>query len=140
MEGDGALALECYEILSTVKAAVQVCHLPNTAAVSKRIANINTSEQYWISYAKTCIQPGVDYFHSKFGIAGDLLPAVNAFKAARLFLPSKINDLKPEASTVDTLRSFKFLNNDLVMNELKAELSKYLAVAEGVSTDTPALQ
>ena len=82
----------------------------------------------------------MDYFHSKFGTAGDLLPAVNAFKAARLFLPSRINDLKPEASTVNTLRLFKFLNNDLVMNELKAELPKYLALAEDVSAATPALQ
>ena len=29
LEGDGLLAIECYEILSSVKAAIQVCHLPS---------------------------------------------------------------------------------------------------------------
>ena len=62
----------------------------------------------------------------------ELQPAVNAFKAARLFLPSKINDLNPNAAAVEPLRAFKFLDNDRIMNELKSELPTYLAIAEDV--------
>ena len=46
LEGDGPLAFECYETLSRVRAAIQVCHLPNTAAISKRIASPTKSEDY----------------------------------------------------------------------------------------------
>lgn len=62
LEGDGPLVLECYEILSRVKAAVQICYLPNTAAVAVRIVTTTMSEQYWVTYAKACTQPGFDYF------------------------------------------------------------------------------
>lgn len=46
LEGDGFLALECYGILSTVSAPVRGCHLLNTHAVVRRIANVTMSEQY----------------------------------------------------------------------------------------------
>ena len=55
LEGDGQLAIECYEILSSVKAAVQVCHLPNTVAISKRLATTALPEDHWIQYAKACV-------------------------------------------------------------------------------------
>ena len=131
LEGDGPLALQCYEILSSVRAAVQVFHLPNTVAVAKRVASPTRSEQHWIDYAKSCIKPGYDYFYSKFDCA--LLPVVDAFKAARLFNPAKINDLKPDGSTVETLRAFKFLDNDRAINELSSELPLYLALSEDLS-------
>ena len=83
LEGDGPLALECYEIISGIKAAVQVRHLPNTNAVANQIASVTKSKQCWMDYAKACIQPGIDYFTIKFESV--LQPAVNAFKAARLF-------------------------------------------------------
>ena len=110
LEGDGPLAFECYEVISSINAAIQVCHLPNTIAVAKRLANSCTTEQNLVDYAKACIQPVYDYFHQKFYL--ELRPVVDAFKSARLFLPTKVNDLKPDVSTVDTLRAFKFLDND----------------------------
>lgn len=36
---------------------------------------------------------------------------------------------------VDLLRVFKFLDNDLVINELKSELPAYLATTEDVAVD-----
>ena len=106
LEGDGPLALECYEILGVVKAAIQVNHLPNTTAIAKKIASTGQTEQFWMDYAKRCTQPAFDYFHSKFDV--DVPPAVNAFKSACLFQPSKISNLKPDALSVESLRSFPF--------------------------------
>ena len=60
-----------------------------------------------MDYAKACIQPGYDYFHQKIEL--ELCRVVDAFKLARLFIPTKINDIKPDNSSVDSLRAFKFL-------------------------------
>lgn len=76
-------------------------------------------------------------FHCKF--YADLLPTVNAFKAARLFLPPKINDIKPDTSTVDSLRAFKFLSNSEIIDNLKSELPTYLTTAEDVAADVAPL-
>ncbi len=135
LEGDGPIALECYEVISSVKAAIQVCHLPNTLAVVKRLASPPMSEQSLVDYAKACIQPGYDYFHLKFD--SDLRTVVDAFKSARLFLPTKVNDLKLDASTDDSLRTFKFLDNDQTLHDLKSELPTYLALAEDVAEVNP---
>ena len=52
------------------------------------------------------------------------MPIVIAFKAARLFNPEKVSDLKPTASTIEV---FAFLVN--VRLNLKAELAEYLSLA-----------
>ena len=133
LEGDGPLAIDCYEVLSSVKAAIQVCHLPNTVAISKRLATTVLPEDHWMKYAKECITPGYDYFKAKFG--QELCAVVEAFKAARIFHPAKVNFLKPDCTTIDTLRSLKFLDNDQVLGGLKSELPTYLAVSEGTADD-----
>ena len=81
-----------------------------------------------MDYAKGCIQPGFEYVRTKFDV--ELLPAVNAFKSARLFLPGKICHLKPDASSVNSLQAFPFLHVDDTINKLKSELPAYLALAE----------
>ena len=48
LEGDGPLAIPCYEVLSSLKAAVQVCHLPNTVAISKRLAITALPKDHWM--------------------------------------------------------------------------------------------
>ena len=131
LEGDGPLALNCYDILNGVKATIQVCHWPNTVAIAKRIASQQYSEQSWMLYASNCVKPGLDYFTVKFD--GDLLHIVDAFHGARLFDPTKVNDLNPDTSTVEILRSFKFFNNDEIIENLKSELPTYLAAADGVA-------
>ncbi len=104
LEGDGPLALKCYEVISDVKAAVRLCHWPNTTAVAKKVANQQHSEQIWMKYASNCVKPRFDYFTAKFD--EDLLPLVNAIKSARLFDPTKVCDMKPNTAAVDTLRSW----------------------------------
>lgn len=131
LEGDGPLALTCYGVVRGLKAAMQVQHRPNTAAIARKIATQHHSEQSWMQYASNCVKPGLDYFTAKFD--GDLQPIVDAFKSARLFDPGKLSDLKPNAAAVDTLRSFKFLDSDEVIENLKTELPTYLAAADGVA-------
>ena len=138
LQGDSPLVLECCEVVSTVKSSIQVCHLPNTTAVARRLASSTNPEQYWIDYAKAGIQPGFDYFRRKFENLSDLTPAINAFKAARLFLPAKINDMMPNATTVASLRTF--LDNDQIISDLKSELATYLAAAEDVDIETSPLK
>ena len=130
LEGDGPLALKCYKVIGGVKPAVQVHHRPNTAAIAKKVANHQHSEQSWIQYAANCVQPGLGYFTAKFD--GDLKPVVNAFKSARMFDPRKLIHLKPDAAAVDTLRSFKFLDSDEIIRNLKSDVPTYLA-ADGVA-------
>ncbi len=114
-----------------MKVAVQVRHWPNTTAIAQKIADQQHSEQSWLAYALACVKPGLDYFTAKF--EGDLLPIMEAFKSARIFDPAKLSDMQPDVSTVDSLRSFKFLESDVIINNLKSELPAYLAAADGVA-------
>ena len=66
LEGDGPLALECYEKIIGVRNLIQERHWSNTAAVANRIATALQPEQYWMSYAGNCVQRGFDYFEVKF--------------------------------------------------------------------------
>ena len=59
----------------------------------------------------------------------DLKDSMAAFEAARLFLPSKIIELKPDLSAVDKLKAFPFLNSKTVLDRIKQELPLYLAKA-----------
>ena len=56
-----------------------------------------------MDYAVSCVQPGFEYFESKFGDDGELQSTVAAYKSARLFLPGKVTDFQPHAATVETL-------------------------------------
>ena len=59
VEGDGRLALKYYDILSEVKASIQVHHWPNTAAIALRISNLHYSTEHWMRYASDCVKPGL---------------------------------------------------------------------------------
>ena len=59
-----------------------------------------------------------------------------AFKAARLFCPVRVQWLKPTNTLVESLRAFPFLNSDITIDGLKAELLAYLAAAEDVIIPT----
>ena len=113
LEGDGPLALQCYEIMETVSAAVRLAHYPNVDAVSSDIAAGNLQiQQRMIAHAKMCIQPGIDYYTSH--LAGCLHNSMMAFKAARLFSPQKVHHMQPSTIEVDTLSAFPFINANLL--------------------------
>ena len=102
LEGDSALSLVAYQQLSMLYASVSNQHYPNVVAVVKAEAKGNAAhEQQLINYSKACVQPAYDYFHLKFN--NDLKPVLDAFKAAHLFSPSNLHELKPSAADIDCL-------------------------------------
>ena len=76
------------------------------------------------------MQPAYDYFHLKFN--NDLKPVLDAFKAARLFSPSKFHELKPSAADIHCLKAFPFLNSQPTIDGLKSEIPTYMAASEDV--------
>ena len=75
------------------------------------------------NYATTYNSPAYSYFKEK---CDKDLKKVKAFKAARYFLPQKINKLKPTISDIDSHLDSTFLA------ELKTKLADYMAAARGV--------
>ena len=63
---------------------------------------------------------------------------MKAFKAARLFLPSKTNEMQPTTNDIDKLQAFPFLLNEI--DGLKAEIPSYLAHAADVSSTVDTLR
>ena len=138
LEGDGPLVSKCHEILTTLTAKIHAAHYPNLEAVARTLSGGSaTALQQWVQYGKLCLKPGLDYFLSKF--QHELSGSVAAFKSAQLFIPSKIVEMSPTAAEVDSLKSFPFLNNAVLLQNLKAELGVYLAKAAAVSPETDTL-
>ena len=136
LEGDGVLVLNCYEEIIKIRSAIQTGYYPNVQAIARQAFPGNvTLQQQWITYAIGCVQPGLDYFQDKLG--NDAQNPVAAFKAARLFSPSKVDEMKPTAVDVEDLRAFPFLVGDI--NQLKAELPTYLALAADVNAQVDVL-
>ena len=132
LEGDGPLVFSCYEKILALKASVSTAFYPNTIAVINTLANGNTTvQQQLTNYAKQCVKPGYDYFESKF--EGDLKPVLLLFKAARYFDPCKAIELRPTSCDVDSLRAFRCLDQDSIIDGLKSELPQYMAKAEDVA-------
>ena len=122
LEGDGPLALVCYEKILKVRAVIQTAHYPNVNATAVNTAPGNPIvQQQLVTHALSCVQSGLDYFNEKFG--DDTKSPLNAFKAARYFSPSKLNEIQPSASDID----------QTTIENLKKELPIYLAKAADVA-------
>ena len=127
LEGNGPLVLECYEVITTLKAVIRTVHYPNVRAISRLIApSTPVLQQNWFTYAMNCVQSGIDYFQKKFG--DETQCPLAAFKAARLFSPPRVHEVQPVAADVDLLSVFLFINVASVEG-LKAELPIYLVRA-----------
>ena len=79
-------------------------------------------------YAKGCVQPAYEYFKAKFDYTSGELKDT-AFRAARYFVPSKLNELKSTTTDIDSLKLFPFFDAKL-RHKLQDELPTYLAAAE----------
>ena len=106
LEGDGPLVFACYEKLSAVS---QLCQAPcflNVRAIATAISeedpcqNVTALERS----AKACVEPAITWFLRKFNV--DLYDVVEAFKAARIFCPVRIEWLKPTNALVGSLGAF----------------------------------
>ncbi len=117
LEGDGPLALVAYERLSVLYSHISLDHYPNVVAVAKHLSvGHSIREQQLIRYAKGCAVPAYSYFEEKFD--KDLRPTVLAFKPARYFSPSIVNELKPTALDSDSLTAFPFQTSEVIISGL----------------------
>ena len=128
LEGDGTLAWQCYEQLLIIQNSIHGANLPNLTALSREVSggNVAVAQQYH-QYGIAAIRPGWEYFtNTVMGVMG---PQVEMFKAARLFSPRHITQLRPVANDVDVLTSIAFLNDAAMIANMKNELPRYLARA-----------
>ena len=130
---DGApLVFRCFDVLSSLAAGIGTGHFPNLTAISAKLSmgNLLLGQQL-LAYGRSCVEPGLDYFLTRF--TKDLSSSVAAFKAARLCIPQKIIEMRPDANAIDALAAFPFLSDPTTLNHLKTELPDYLTKAEDVS-------
>ena len=136
LEGDGSLALTCYESISALNVAARQAHYPNLAAVASQISSGNPrKENELLQHAKSCVQPGISYFFQQ--LTTSMREPLAAFKAARLFSPSKLSEMNPSVAALDSLTSFPFLSPALP--NLKAEFPLYAAAAEDIDPSSDPL-
>ena len=139
LKGDGILVLNCYEEILKLRSAIQTGYYPNVQAIAIYMQSYPGNvalQQQSITYAIGCVQPGLYYFQAKLG--NDVQNPVTAFKAAALFSPSKVSDIKPTAANIDDLQAFPLLVSDTPHR--KAELPAYLFFAAGVSPNVDILK
>ena len=130
LEGDGPLIFSCYEKLSAVNQACQAPHYPKVQLrlqLQDPSQNVAALERR----AKACVELAITWFQRKFNV--DLYDLLMPFKAARLFCPVSVQWLRPTDASIESLRTFPFLNSDEIINGLKAELPDYVAAAEDVN-------
>ena len=130
LEGDGPLVFLCYESISALTAALSIANYPNLNAVSRELSCGNAvAEQQLIAYGKACINPAIHYYRQR--LDDSMKIPLEAFKAARLFVPAKVQEMNINAQAADSLSVFPFFDN-LELQELKTELPNYIAACEDV--------
>jgi len=129
LEGDGLKVLSCYETVQEIVAFI----VPNLMATIRDASPNNVVHQQLKICAKQCIQPGLDYFHKQ--LQTNLKGSLASFKAAHLFNPCKVQQMKPHRASVDQLISFPFVISEMIVN-LKSELPKYFSKYEHLDEAT----
>lgn len=87
-------------------------------------------EQQLCDHAKSCVQPGINYYFRQ--LTESMKEPLSAFKATRLFSPSKLHEMKPSISAIDSLGSFPFLS--AAIPSLKREFPQYVASVEDIDS------
>ena len=128
LEGDGPLVLSCYDTISALNMAARQAHYPNLDAIAGRIATNAHEKSDLVQHATRCVQPGIAYYFQQ--VSTNMKPALEAFKAARLFSPFRLNEINPSVASLDTLTAFPFLGSEIPT--LKQELPVYQAAAQDV--------
>ena len=101
LEGDGPLVFICYEEVKKLRAVIQTTHYPNVNAVATNLAPANPAiQQQMTLHALSCVMDGLEYFQQKFG--DDSKSPLNAFKAAQYMSPSKMDEMQPSGSDIDS--------------------------------------
>ena len=130
LEGDGPLVFMCYESISALTAAVNIANYPNLNAVSRELSCGNAvTEQQLIAYGKACVNPAIQYYQQRLNDSMKI--PMQAFKAARLFVPSKVQEMRIDAQVLDSLSVFPFFDT-VEIAQLKTELPNYIAACEDI--------
>jgi hypothetical protein len=122
-----------------IQADIHAGYMPNVRAVVGSGTTVQQPQQ------QQAQQQLVAYAHlhtarcSLLSAATTLKSSLAAFKAARLFSPQKANFMQPNAAAIDDLAVFPFLNNQGIVDDLKAELPLYLAKAADIDSSIDAL-
>lgn len=133
LEGDGPLALDCYEKMQTILNFIHTEHVPNVRALAQKLTHQPPSHplhEQWVNYARQCVAPGLDYM--KRQVATSLKEALSVFKACRLFSPQKCKVINPTSATLQESLSLVPFFDQSDIDNLKEELPTYLARADGV--------
>ena len=136
LEGDGPLALNCYEAISALNVAARQVHYPNSEAVVRNVFSESDMEEELIQYTKSCVQPGVTYYFNQ--LATSMKGSLEAFKAARFFSPVKVQQIRPSVPALDALSVFPFLSSQIL--SLKEEFPFYVAASEVIDPSYDPLQ
>lgn len=133
LEGDGPLSLKCYETINEMLASITTEYIPNVRAIAERLSAQSPSQpkhEQWVDYARNCVKPGLDYFKKQLN--SSLKNSLEAFKTCRLFLPKRINAIKPTAASLDQSFSAIPFFSQKEIDALKGELSSYLALSTDI--------
>ena len=129
LEGDGRLALTCYETISVLNAAARQAYYPNLRAVTSEIPSGNSLIQIdLVQHAKSFVQPGLNYYFQQ--LSASIKEPLAPFKAAQLFYPFKLSEISSREALIDSLVIFQFLIPSITA--LKGEFPLYLAAAEDI--------
>ena len=110
----------------------------NVQAVVKSIANGKTDVQLKLmKHARECIKPAMKYFEDHLKAEIMSVP-MKAFKAARLFSPHYVKEIKHECAPVNSLLDLPFVTSSIV-SELTDEFPKYAILTNYISPDYTAL-
>ena len=86
LEGDGPLVLQCYEVITTIRAAILAANTPNLLAIADKLSGgVAHSQQLILSHAQQFTQPAIDYFNQQ--LIYTFQHPLEAFKAASYFAP-----------------------------------------------------
>ena len=131
LEDDGSLAFKCFEVVSALTITVDLAHFPNLSAICLQLSQSNsTAMQQLIDYGKSCVQPAIQYYKQR--LDDSMKVPLQAFKAARIFVPSKVQEMQITVSDVDELAVFPFIDTT-VLQQLKTELPQYVAACASVT-------
>ena len=120
--------------LATVAHSVTVDAYRNLEGVARQQTNGNLLlYNKLVTRTKACIMPGLHFFQRKF--SQEFHGLIHAFKSARLCCPVQVQQLRPNAASVEELsssvRNFSFLDVDTTIADLVHQLPHYLEVADG---------
>ena len=109
LDGDGRLALSCYESISSLNAAARQGNYSILTSVASNLSSGDTDmEEHLTDHAKSCVQPGVSYYFQQ--LSTKMKVPLKTFKASRLFSLSKLSEMNPSVNAIDSLCSFRFLS------------------------------